>query len=104
MNSRFLSKLPRVLNKKIIIAVVAAGLGIALISSLAGSGAKAEDAAQEQTLQYVTQLEQSLEELVSSIDGVGSVKIMLTLKSGEQYIVSTAASTGGAYTANIPEI
>lgn len=77
------------------IIVIAGVLGIALIffsGHLKSSGKKREkeeSAQQNSTQQYVSKLEGSLKEMISSIKGAGNTKVLVTLESTEETVYAT---------------
>lgn len=77
-------------DKKIIILVVLGLIGIVLIglTSIIPPKTKTTQAnvKQQPTQDYKNKLEQEVLDLVTSIDGVGKAKVMITLKNGVEYV------------------
>ncbi|MDY3792973.1 MAG: hypothetical protein SOZ56_10950 [Oscillospiraceae bacterium] len=83
---------------------IAAFLGIAGMIMILLSGGK-EDEVQKESVpetqeesvwtDYCPQTERRLEELLSTIDGVGEVKVMITVSSTEEYIYAQSESVNG---------
>lgn len=77
------------------IIVIAGVLGIVLIffsghlKSSSKKREKAESAQQNSTQQYVSKLEGSLKEMISSIKGAGNTKVLVTLESTEETVYAT---------------
>lgn len=77
------------------IIVIAGVLGIALIffsgylKSSSKKREKEESAQQNSTQQYVSKLESSLKEMISSIKGAGNTKVLVTLESTEETVYAT---------------
>ncbi|MGN0638688.1 MAG: hypothetical protein ACI4J0_09990 [Huintestinicola sp.] len=89
-------------SKKVM--TVAAVLGIAGMMMILFCGGN-EDETQKESVpetpeesiwtDYCPQTERRLEELLSAIDGVGEVKVMITVSSTEEYIYAQAESVNG---------
>lgn len=96
MKNQFFSKISERLKiEKKTLAFVAAGfIGIALIgfSEISELGNKEEKITvtdDYSTVQYCEYLENKLEQIVSSIDGAGDVKVMVTLSETTEYVYAT---------------
>ncbi len=81
---------------KYILAVIA--VGILLLSVNVSPNQTENETAnssdeQDQNNQVVENLEQKLTELLSSIDGVGEIKVMITLESSKEYIYASEQKT-----------
>lgn len=83
---------------------IAAVLGIAGMMMILFSGGKEDETPNESVPEtpeesiwtdYCPQTERRLEELLSAIDGVGEVKVMITVSSTEEYIYAQAESVNG---------
>lgn len=83
---------------------IAAALGIAGMIMILFSGGKEDEIQQENVPEapeervwtdYCSDTERRLEELLSAIDGVGEVKVMITVSSTEEYIYAQAESVNG---------
>ena len=81
---------------------VAAGLLIVLLILLseyvpsAKSGGQQHDDAMnssESAEKYAERLERRLEDMISSIDGAGRTKVMVTLKNGSEYVYASSGKT-----------
>lgn len=93
----FIEKLPK--NKRFIYGAVIVGIvGMLLIIFSGGSGddtpEKSSDTeAFSQNGAYEEELEKRLAEILSSIQGVGDVKVMITLSSTEEYVYAEETDT-----------
>ena len=83
---------------------IAAALGIVGMIMILFSGGKEDDIQKESVPEateesvwtdYCANTERRLEELLSAIDGVGEVKVMITVSSTEEYIYAQAESVNG---------
>lgn len=77
-----------------------AGLMLLALSAWIPSDTKEEGAKQEsaeaattQRPDYAVQMEQRLQELIATVDGVGAVKVMVTLQSDQEKIYATDTQT-----------
>ena len=68
---------------KVLVAVGIIGILLILLSeiSFGGSGKKETDVASTDYASYVKELDEKLSDIISSIDGVGNCKVMITLKN-----------------------
>ncbi|MGN1416163.1 MAG: hypothetical protein ACI4XF_04930 [Oscillospiraceae bacterium] len=93
----FIEKLPK--NKKFIYGAVIVGIaGMLLIIFSGGSGDEtagksADTEAFSSNDAYEAELESRLAEILSSIQGVGDVKVMITLSSSEEYVYAEETDT-----------
>ena len=97
---KYISKLPeRVGRTKL---AVAAGLLIILLilvseyvpSSEEGKGSAADGYdSSERAEMYSRRLEQKLEDMISSVEGAGRTKVMVTLKNGSEYVYASSGRT-----------
>ena len=82
------------IKTKLIVAVGLVGMLLVLISQFVGSGAASakEKAPQDTTTaqytteEYAAQLEEKLQRLISSIQGVGTTQVMVTMEHGVEYV------------------
>lgn len=82
------------IKTKLIVAVGLVGMLLVLISQFVGSGAASakEKAPQDTTTaqytteDYAAQLEEKLQRLISSIQGVGTTQVMVTMEHGVEYV------------------
>lgn len=96
MKNQIFSKISQKLKieKKTLLFVAAGFIGITLIgfSELSGLGKKEENTALSDdysTVQYCEYIENKLEQIVTSIDGAGKVKVMVTLSETTEYVYAT---------------
>ena len=75
-------------NQKILLSLLLAVLGVALIfSSSLGSSDKQDDGKDEKSLEeYGTELEEELRSLCASVDGVGKCRVFITFERGEERV------------------
>ena len=68
---------------KVLVAVGIIGILLILLSeiSFGGSGKKETEVASTDYASYVKELDEKLSDIISSIDGVGNCKVMITLKN-----------------------
>lgn len=81
--------------------LIAAGvLGMILIalSSLRESEPTAPATDAQDTTAYITQMEERLEEMVSSIRGAGRAEVMVTLNNGVEYVYANEEKTNSDHT------
>ena len=77
---------------KIIVLLGILGMALILLSQFADSDSAGQSqpqitgGAEFANLEYITQLEERLQNLISQIDGVGRNKVMITLESGTEYV------------------
>lgn len=86
---------PSLKIKLILLAGIVAVLMLSLPDLCAGCGNKKPEPAGEETTpeQYAAELEQHLEEMISSVDGAGKAKVMVTLQNGMEYIYASEDKT-----------
>lgn len=82
-------------NRPLLLAVLAAvAVALILISDPSPSESNTPVRIQtEDMAEYVTRLEQRVAEMVASIDGAGSAKVMITLESGTEYVYALDGKT-----------
>lgn len=85
--------------KKYRLPLLAALAGVVILLLPTGGDAPAEEPAAEGETYSLTETETRMEQLIGSMDGVGKVRVMLTLRSGETLSLaqdsSTSRGTGG---------
>ncbi|MGN0692769.1 MAG: hypothetical protein ACI4K7_10510, partial [Oscillospiraceae bacterium] len=92
-----IKKLPQ--NRKFIYGAVIVGvIGMLLIIFSGGNSEEAPEKNSEaeafsQNDAYEARLEKRLEEILSGIQGVGDVKVMITLSSSEEYVYAEETDT-----------
>lgn len=77
---------------KIIVAVGLIGIVLIFASDLLDKGEKTKDTNENENLsyqEYTSQLENKLTELISSIDGVGECRVMITLENTTESVYAT---------------
>lgn len=87
----YLEKLSEYITKKgksnLFVTIGLVGILLIFISDMDLSGSKQKDSTENETLhQYKTELEREITVLLKEIDGVGNVKVMITLESGSENI------------------
>lgn len=85
-------------RRKVLVILVVLGVVFVLLSgSFTGGGSKTENTTSLDQTSYTQALEQRLQKTVSSMDGVGNCKVMITLeKSGENVYAKNSESKRGA--------
>ncbi len=82
-------------SKKIIICIGILGIALIFISELFKTNnakkvtASTSATASSSTYEYVSQLENNLKELISSIKGAGNTRVMVTLENSEETVYAT---------------
>ena len=94
-NTESLGKLLSVLGKyRYIALVIAAGVVLLLIPASGGGEAKTIGAAEEYTFN-LTEEEKRLEKALGEAEGVGRVRVVLTLKEGGEYVYEKDVQESG---------
>lgn len=85
-----------------IIAIGLCGMVLIALSSLLGGGGEETPTAStpSDTAAYAAALEVRLAEMVSSIDGAGAAKVMVTLENGVEYIYASEEKSNSDHTEN----
>ena len=88
-------------RNKIIIAAAVLGVVLILLSELDFSAPKAEERVQTgDYAQYVSTLNDELTSVISSIEGVGECKVMITLKNTKENIYAENSETSSSDSSN----
>ncbi len=89
-NIKFFQKLKSIKHIEIIVAVVLGAIVLLIYFSTFSSG-KSNNTAYESTstTEYAAMLESKLENVISQINGAGTVSVIVTLSSGPEYIYAT---------------
>lgn len=80
-----------------VIAIGVLGMLLILFSELRPARQKEQKERVSDTESYVHTLEARLTETVSSIDGVGACRVMVTLENGVEYVYASEEKTGSDY-------
>ena len=95
------------LRVKILLAVGLVAIALLFLSDFTGSDAKKASAepssytaANEDYDGYTARLESRLTELISSVDGAGRTKVMVTLECGTEYVYASQQKTTSALSEN----
>lgn len=83
---------------KYVALVLLIGLGLMLLPE-----GKEETAEPEETTQEVWDLEQELEQILAKIEGVGEVRVLLTVAEGERVLYQTDTDANGSDTVIITD-
>ncbi|MBQ1397388.1 MAG: stage III sporulation protein AG [Clostridia bacterium] len=90
---------------KLLLAVGFAAIGLLFLSDTMGGGTKSTSAepaayarAETDYEEYADHLERRLTGLISSVDGAGSVKVMVTLECGTEYVYAVRQKSTSAVT------
>ncbi|MGN1123259.1 MAG: hypothetical protein ACI4RR_02870 [Eubacterium sp.] len=96
MESKIKTALKFIISKdggkiKILVAVGLIGILLISMSEIFDTGKKTTEATGEETdySQYCAELEDKLTDIISSIDGVGECKVMITLENSKENIYAT---------------
>lgn len=74
----------------LMIMLAAAAVLLILLSDCSGGGEKLSTAGkQENAAQYASQIERQLEQIISSVDGAGECRVMVTLQNSGEYIYAS---------------
>ncbi|MCR5653798.1 MAG: hypothetical protein K6F88_08370 [Ruminococcus sp.] len=79
--------------KNIIIIIGALGVLLILISSFSGLNTEREDSPDYSVSQYKTELQDSLSEMLTRIEGVGNVSVLLTIENSVEGVYLENNST-----------
>ena len=85
MLRRFLPKLSPERARKLVVVLGIAGMGCILLSSFLPAHEKAPPAETSCAEDYRASLETELTEILTSMEGVGAVRVLVTLDGGEEY-------------------
>ena len=95
------------LRVRLLLTVGFAAIALLFISDFIGSDAKKTSAepasytaANEDYDEYTARLESRLTELISSVDGAGRTKVMVTLECGTEYVYASQQKTTSALSEN----
>ena len=95
------------LRVRLLLTVGFAAIALLFISDFIGSDAKKTSAepasytaANEDYDEYTARLERRLTELISSVDGAGRTKVMVTLECGTEYVYASQQKTTSALSEN----
>lgn len=93
-NSKFFQKLKSIKHIEIIFAIILGAVVLLIYLSTFNSGSKKTSSlSATSTTEYVSMLEQKLENIVAKINGVGNASVMITLSSGPEYVYATDEET-----------
>ena len=93
-NSKFFQKLKSIKHIEIIFAIILGAVVLLIYLSTFNSGSKKTSSlSATSTTEYVSMLEQKLENIVAKINGVGNASVMITLSSGPEYVYATDEDT-----------
>lgn len=88
-------------RNKILIVAAVLGIVLILLSELDFSTPKAEESVQTgDYAQYVSTLNDELTSVISSIDGVGDCKVMITLKNTKENVYAENSETSSSESSN----
>ncbi|MGI6701652.1 MAG: hypothetical protein ACOX3U_04240 [Christensenellales bacterium] len=88
--TEWLNKLKKIKNIEIVIAVVV--LALILIIYAGASAAKKNDTKDDKYISSDDPVETRLEEILSKIDGAGSVDVMITYKGSVEYVTANTSN------------
>lgn len=84
----------RLFDKKTAVILIVIGISLIFVSELFATGAKTPKSEQAVTAEeYRADLEKQLSRLIKSIKGAGNASVMITFKSGKEYIYATESKS-----------
>ena len=88
------------LRLKLLIAVGFAAIALLFFSDYFGKDAKSASADSADYEEYTANLEHRLTELITSVDGAGTTKVMITLECGTEYVYASRQKSSSAVSEN----